>query len=86
MDTAQLNRDLSDEQSALDEVVAGLDDAAWSLPTPSDRWSVADQIAHLTFFDRAAVLAIEDPDAFGALFEALLGSAVDGDEGVDRCV
>ena len=45
MDTAQLNRDLSDEQSALDEVVAGLDDAAWSLPTPSDRWSVADQIA-----------------------------------------
>ena len=83
MDTAQLNRDLSDEQSALDEVVAGLDDAAWSLPTPSERWSVADQIAHLTFFDRAAVLAIEDPDAFGALFEALLGSAVDGDEGVD---
>ena len=83
MDTAQLNRDLSDEQAALDEVVAGLDDAAWALPTPSDRWSVADQIAHLTFFDRAAVVAIRDPDAFGALFEALLGSAADGDEGVD---
>lgn len=83
VDIAQLNRDLSDEQSALDEVVAGLDDAAWALPTPSERWSVADQIAHLTFFDRAAVVAIRDPDAFAALFEALLGSTVDGDEGVD---
>ena len=33
-------------------------------PTPSPGWTVADQIAHLTYFDTTAALAITDPEAF----------------------
>jgi uncharacterized protein (TIGR03084 family) len=64
MDVADIARDLGAEQHALDEVVAGLSDHEWSAPTPSPRWSVSHQIAHLLFFDRAAALAIEDPAGF----------------------
>jgi len=56
--------DLVAEQAALDAVVAGLADDAWQMPTPSPRWSVADQIGHLAYFDRTAALAITDADAF----------------------
>jgi uncharacterized protein (TIGR03084 family) len=56
--------DLVAEQRALDAVVAPLPPEQWLLPTPSPRWSIADQIGHLTFFDRTAVMAIVDPDAF----------------------
>jgi len=47
MDISDIASDLRDEQQALDEVVAGLDDSSWNLNTPSPRWSVADQIGHL---------------------------------------
>lgn len=63
---ASITRDLVDEQSSLDDVVAGLADEQWSLPTPSPRWAVRQQIAHLAFFDEQAALAICDPDGFAA--------------------
>lgn len=73
MTVAAIAEDLRAEQDALDAVVAPLDDAAWSTPTPSPGWTVADQIAHLTFFDGTASTAITDPDRFAtetaALFE-----------------
>ena len=72
MDLAQLTDDLIAEQAALDEVCAGLDDDQWALPTPSDGWSVADQIAHLTYFDRAAQRAIADHEGFQALLRQAL--------------
>ena len=56
--------DLVAEQQALDDVVAGLSADEWPTPTPSPGWTVADQIGHLTYFDRTARLAIADPDAF----------------------
>ena len=49
--------DLAAEQQALDDIVAGLDDAGWLTATPSPRWTVADQVAHLTYFDGAAATA-----------------------------
>jgi uncharacterized protein (TIGR03084 family) len=58
--------DLFAEQDALDAVVAGLDHADWRRPTPSPGWTVADQIGHLTYFDRTAALAISDPEGFVA--------------------
>ncbi len=61
---AAIAQDLADEQDALDAIVAPLDDDGWRTPTPSPRWDVADQIAHLTFFDLSAVHAIGDPAAF----------------------
>ncbi|MEE3102888.1 MAG: maleylpyruvate isomerase N-terminal domain-containing protein, partial [Actinomycetota bacterium] len=66
MDVQDVAADLVAEQQALDEVVAGLDAADWAAPTPSAGWAVSDQVAHLTYFDRAAATAITEPEAFRA--------------------
>jgi uncharacterized protein (TIGR03084 family) len=71
-DVAAIAADLTAEQDALDDVVAGLAPDAWGTPTPSPGWTVADQIGHLTYFDGAAVTAITDPDAFKASIAGLL--------------
>ena len=84
MDVSDVRADLLAEQEALDAVVADLDAEAMATPTPSPRWTVADQLAHLTYFDGTAVLAITDPDAFATALGDLLTAAADGDEGVDR--
>ena len=75
--------DLVAEQAALDAVVAPLAPDQWLLPTPSPRWSIADQIGHLTFFDRTAVMAIVDPEAFAEHKQGAFqryGDPLDGDE------
>jgi uncharacterized protein (TIGR03084 family) len=71
-DVAAIAADLTAEQEALDDVVAGLDDEGWATATPSPGWTVADQIGHLTYFDGAAATAITDPDAFKASIAGLL--------------
>ena len=48
MDVAEIAADLVAEQQALDDVVSALDKDSWALDTPSPRWTVADQVAHLT--------------------------------------
>ena len=84
MKLADLLQDLLDEQASLDEVVAPLDERDWSLPTPSPRWSVSDQIGHLCYFDGAAVQAIRDPEAFASearrMQAASLASETSGDD------
>ena len=59
-------RDLVAEQDSLDEALAGIAEERWSSPTASPRWTIADQIAHLAYFDGTAALAITDPDGFKA--------------------
>lgn len=71
--------DLIAEQQALDEVVAPLSSEQWALPTPSPRWSIADQIAHLTYFDGTAALAVADEDAFNDSMGALVGAMTSDD-------
>ncbi|MFF0186828.1 TIGR03084 family metal-binding protein [Streptomyces sp. NPDC005244] len=56
--------DLHHESEELDQLVAELDDTHWARDTPAPRWTIAHQIAHLTWTDRAALLAVTDPDAF----------------------
>ncbi len=63
-DISSLCSDLEAEHSALDAVVASLDDTTWDTPTPAPPWSIRDQISHLTFFDETAALAVSDPDGF----------------------
>jgi uncharacterized protein (TIGR03084 family) len=63
-DVHQVAADLQAEQDALDVIVASLSEAQWLLATPSPGWTVADQIGHLTYYDRAAATAIEDPPGF----------------------
>ena len=60
MHVHDLAADLVAEQQDLDDVVSGLDGVGWMSATPSPRWTVADQVAHLTYFDEAAATAITD--------------------------
>ncbi|MGK2928868.1 MAG: TIGR03084 family metal-binding protein [Acidimicrobiales bacterium] len=84
MTVAEIAADLRAEQQALDEIVAPLTDAQWTMPTPSPGWTVADQIAHLTYFDDTATSAVTDPERFAAdtaeLLAALAGGSADMDE------
>jgi uncharacterized protein (TIGR03084 family) len=63
-DLAGLRDDLSAEQAALEAVVVSLPAAAWETPTPAEPWAVRDQIAHLTYFDERARVALTEPDRF----------------------
>ncbi|WP_396932456.1 TIGR03084 family metal-binding protein [Mycolicibacterium sp.] len=62
--------DLRDESDALDALVAPLDPAGWAQPTPAPGWTIAHQIAHLLWTDRASLMSITDEAAFGELVAA----------------
>jgi uncharacterized protein (TIGR03084 family) len=61
--------DLEAESADLDRMVVTAD---WDLPTPAEGWTIAHQIAHLTWTDAMATLAATDPAAFGAVLAAAL--------------
>ena len=77
IDVHSLAADLDAEQHALCSVVTALTEEQWQLLTPSPGWTVADQIGHLTYFDRAATAAIEAPDEFARLRDELFAAALD---------
>jgi len=56
--------DLRTEGDELDALVAGFGPEEWQLPTPAEHWSVAHQVAHLTWTDDRALLSVTDPDGF----------------------
>ncbi|MEU7477943.1 TIGR03084 family metal-binding protein [Lentzea sp. NPDC042327] len=60
----ELLADLDAESRELDELVTR--HADWTTPTPAEGWTVGHQIGHLMWTDKAAVLAITDPEAFQA--------------------
>jgi uncharacterized protein (TIGR03084 family) len=68
---ARLCSDLEAEHRSLDDLVSGLDEARWDLPTPAEGWSIRDQISHLAFFDEAGRQAVVEPGAFTAGLEAI---------------
>jgi uncharacterized protein (TIGR03084 family) len=73
--------DLRDESEGLDALVAPLAEGAWTAPTPAPGWTIAHQIAHLAWTDRQSVLAVTDPEGFGAVVEkaaAAIDTFVDG--------
>lgn len=59
--------DVRAESEELDQIVAGLAEPDWALPTPAAGWTIAHQIAHLSWTDDQAVLAATDPQAFADL-------------------
>lgn len=79
-----LIEDLIEEQNALDVVVASLSDEQWGLPTPSPGWSVTHQIAHLTYFDFAAAMAIAEPERFVATRDELFTEAMARPDALDE--
>lgn len=84
MDLEGIVADLAAEHEALDAVLAQLTPEQWHEATPSPRWSVADQIGHLAYFDHTAAVAIADPDGFAGLLDELWAAAAGGDAGVDE--
>ncbi len=84
MDISEVTADLVAEQEALDDVVRNLEAGQWADATPSPRWTVTDQIGHLTYFDGTAAMAIVDPEGFKNAFTELMNAAAGGDEAVDN--
>ncbi|RVW01513.1 TIGR03084 family metal-binding protein [Rhodococcus spongiicola] len=65
-DLKKIVDDLSAEGAALDALVADLPIEQWALTTPAEGWTVAHQIGHLAWTDRAALIAATDEEAFAA--------------------
>ncbi|WP_026414828.1 TIGR03084 family metal-binding protein [Actinomadura oligospora] len=63
-DLNALLADMAAEGASLDALVTPLDAAAWATPTPAEGWTIAHQIAHLTWTEEAALRAATDPDGF----------------------
>lgn len=80
MDVTDVLADLLSEQQALDDIVSPLSADAWLLPTPSPGWTITDQVAHLTYFDHTAALAITDPDGFADAMGVLIAAGGSADE------
>jgi uncharacterized protein (TIGR03084 family) len=78
---ADLLADLNEESLDLERLVSNLSEADWGRHTPAAGWTVAHQIAHLHWTDRAATLAATDRDAFAAVVAA---AAEDPESFVDR--
>lgn len=79
-----LIEDLIEEQNALDGVVGSLRDDQWDLPTPSPGWTVSHQIAHLTYFDLAAAMAVSEPERFLATRDELFAEAMARPDALDE--
>ena len=71
-DLSALLADLDAEGAALDTLLQAMPPESWSLPTPSEGWNIAFQVAHLAWTDEASLLAVLDEAAFVAEAEALL--------------
>ncbi len=63
--------DLAAEQDALDAVVGARGHDEWEIPTPAPGWAVRQQMAHITYFDEQAALAVTDAAAFEAGRDAM---------------
>jgi uncharacterized protein (TIGR03084 family) len=80
---ADIAADLAAEQGVLDRIVEPLDDEEWRLDTPSPGWRIADQIAHLAYFDHMAALAVTDPPAFAEHRDQLFAAGFSSPETID---
>jgi uncharacterized protein (TIGR03084 family) len=72
--------ELRAESDDLEALVAPLAAGRWAEPTPSPGWTIAHQIGHLLWTDRAALAAVVDEAAFA---EMLAAAAQDPDGFVD---
>ncbi|MBF0450411.1 MAG: TIGR03084 family protein [Candidatus Magnetomorum sp.] len=70
-------KDLSDEYTALDTIVAELEPSDWEIVTPFYGWTIKDEISHLAYFDRAACLSATDSNSFIKSMEKMLDGFFD---------
>jgi uncharacterized protein (TIGR03084 family) len=69
---APMVADLRAESDDLDALVAPLAAERWAEPTPAPGWTIAHQIGHLLWTDRAALSAITDEAGFADLLAAAM--------------
>src|SRR3954468_3690527 len=77
---AAILNDLAAESELLEARVRGGPAAAWATPTPAQGWTIAHQIAHLSWTDEIARLAAVDADGFT---DVLKGFLTEGESPVD---
>ncbi|MEM9278070.1 MAG: TIGR03084 family metal-binding protein [Pseudomonadota bacterium] len=70
----QQAQDFLDESEALFEVLKDLQDADFDRETQFKNWTINDILVHLHFWNLGADMALNDPDAFTAMFEELYGA------------
>ncbi|MGW1254502.1 TIGR03084 family metal-binding protein [Streptomyces sp. NPDC002513] len=73
-DASSVIDDLGRESEELDRLVAESGEDRWALATPAPGWTVAHQIAHLAWTDRAALLSVTDAEGFATEVEKALGA------------
>ncbi|MET8950712.1 TIGR03084 family metal-binding protein [Streptomyces sp. NPDC004393] len=73
-DASPVIDDLGRESEELDRLVAEVGEEPWGLATPAPGWTVAHQIAHLAWTDRAALLSVTDAEGFAKEVEKALAS------------
>ncbi|MFF1923672.1 TIGR03084 family metal-binding protein [Streptomyces sp. NPDC058221] len=64
-DASAVLDDLRSESEELDLLVAGLSARQWAAATPAAGWTVAHQVAHLSWTDEVALLSVTEPEQFG---------------------
>lgn len=64
-DAAAVLDDLRSESDQLDMLVGGLNAAQWAGATPAEGWTIAHQVAHLSWTDEVALLSVTEPERFG---------------------
>ncbi|MFK0252772.1 TIGR03084 family metal-binding protein [Streptomyces sp. NPDC090445] len=72
-DLQNVLKDLTTAADDTERMVADLTEEQWALPTPATGWTVADQVAHMSFIFRLAGTAASDPAAFAAMTEQAKG-------------
>jgi uncharacterized protein (TIGR03084 family) len=77
IDFPGLLKDLEAESTELDVTLGGLTQEGWTLDTPAQGWTVADQVSHLAYFDDAATLTSVDSDRFRIDADELMAVEVD---------
>ena len=55
---------LRHESQLLEDLVRDLSASEWRIPTPAVGWTIAHQIAHLTWTDIAALTSLREPERF----------------------
>ena len=79
--------ELRAESNSLDELVAELPEDGWATATPAAGWTIAHQIAHLLWTDRAASITVTDEPAFSDVLTAAAGNPTGFvDEGAEELV
>jgi uncharacterized protein (TIGR03084 family) len=76
-DMSELVTDLAAETEVIEQMLVGLPDDAWDTPTPAEGWLIRDQIAHLAYFDEAAVTSVLEPERFKAEAKAHIAVGMD---------